>query len=134
MLTKQNYQHDKYNWLQEHSLEQLYGVQYDPEEVPALSRSLADSIKHKLRDVGFDRYKLIVQVDVGEQRGERVKMAARCFWDADTDRYAQDIFMNIGLDFSYIAVFCQSCYFHLNIYIKYINFCHYHSVLVGQAF
>ncbi|XP_016106196.1 tctex1 domain-containing protein 2-like [Sinocyclocheilus grahami] len=77
--------------------EQLYGVQYDPEEVPALSRSLADSIKHKLRDVGFDRYKLIVQVDVGEQRGERVKMAARCFWDADTDRYAQDIFMNDSL-------------------------------------
>uniref|UniRef100_A0A671QCB1 Tctex1 domain-containing protein 2-like n=2 Tax=Sinocyclocheilus anshuiensis TaxID=1608454 RepID=A0A671QCB1_9TELE len=77
--------------------EQLYGVQYDPEEVPTLSRALADSIKHKLRDVGFDRYKLIVQVVVGEQRGEGVKMAARCFWDADTDSYAQDIFMNDSL-------------------------------------
>lgn len=29
--------------------EQLYGVQYDPEEVPTLSRSLADSIKNKLK-------------------------------------------------------------------------------------
>uniref|UniRef100_A0A673LRZ7 Tctex1 domain-containing protein 2-like n=1 Tax=Sinocyclocheilus rhinocerous TaxID=307959 RepID=A0A673LRZ7_9TELE len=47
-------------------------------------------------DVGFDRYKLIVQVVVGEQRGEGVKMAARCFWDADTDSYAQDIFMNVS--------------------------------------
>ncbi|KTF87687.1 hypothetical protein cypCar_00019495 [Cyprinus carpio] len=77
--------------------EQLYGAQYDPEEAPALSRALADSIKNKLRDVGFDRYKLVVQVVVGEQRGEGVKMAARCFWDADTDSYAQDIFMNDSL-------------------------------------
>ncbi|XP_067254596.1 dynein light chain Tctex-type protein 2B isoform X1 [Chanodichthys erythropterus] len=77
--------------------EQLYGVQYNPEEVPTLSRSLADSIKNKLKDVGFDRYKLIVQVVVGEQRGEGVKMAARCFWDADTDSYVQDIYMNLVL-------------------------------------
>ncbi|XP_050951074.1 dynein light chain Tctex-type protein 2B [Labeo rohita] len=77
--------------------EQLYGVQYNPEEVPTLSKSLADSIKNKLKDVGFDRYKLIVQVVIGEQRGEGVKMAARCFWDADTDSYAQDIFMNDSL-------------------------------------
>uniref|UniRef100_A0A8C1JW45 Uncharacterized protein n=1 Tax=Cyprinus carpio TaxID=7962 RepID=A0A8C1JW45_CYPCA len=31
--------------------------------------SVADSIKNKLRDEGFDRYKLIVQVVVGEQHG-----------------------------------------------------------------
>nr|XP_046156426.1 dynein light chain Tctex-type protein 2B isoform X1 [Oncorhynchus gorbuscha] len=74
--------------------EQLSGVQYDPDEVGVLSRSLADCIKDKLKDVGFDRYKLVVQVVIGEQRGEGVKMAARCFWDADTDSYAQDIFMN----------------------------------------
>ncbi|NP_001410688.1 dynein light chain Tctex-type protein 2B [Danio rerio] len=77
--------------------EQLYGVQYDPEEVPTLSRSLADSIKHKLKDMAFDRYKFIVQVVIGEQRGEGVKMAARCFWDADTDNYAQEIYMNDSL-------------------------------------
>ncbi|XP_016088442.1 tctex1 domain-containing protein 2-like [Sinocyclocheilus grahami] len=77
--------------------EQLYAVQYDPEEAPALSRALADCIKNKLRDVGFDRYKLIVQVVIGEQRGEGVKMAARCLWDADTDSFAQDIFMNDSL-------------------------------------
>ncbi|KAK6320666.1 dynein light chain Tctex-type protein 2B [Coregonus clupeaformis] len=77
--------------------EQLSGVQYDPDEVAVLSRSLADCIKRKLKDVGFDRYKLVVQVVIGEQRGEGVKMAARCFWDADTDSYAQDIFMNDSL-------------------------------------
>ncbi|XP_026091215.1 tctex1 domain-containing protein 2-like [Carassius auratus] len=69
-------------------------------------------------DVGFDRYKLIVQVVVGEQRGEGVKQASPtlntvcgnlrklfftqyvftgCFWVADTDSYARDIFMNDSL-------------------------------------
>ncbi|XP_045552605.1 dynein light chain Tctex-type protein 2B isoform X3 [Salmo salar] len=52
--------------------EQLSGVQYDPDEVGVLSRSLADCIKDKLKDVGFDRYKLVVQVVIGEQRGEGV--------------------------------------------------------------
>ncbi|KAJ7993460.1 hypothetical protein DPEC_G00272660 [Dallia pectoralis] len=77
--------------------EQLSGIQYNPEEVPVLSRSLADCIKNKLKDLGLDRYKLVVQVVIGEQRGEGVKMAARCFWDADTDSHAQDIFINDSL-------------------------------------
>lgn len=47
--------------------------------------------------MGYDRYKFIVQVVIGEQRGEGVKMACRCFWDSDTDNCAQDIFMNDSL-------------------------------------
>ncbi|XP_066565184.1 dynein light chain Tctex-type protein 2B [Amia ocellicauda] len=83
---------------------ELASKQYDPEEVPSLTRSVSDSIKDKVKEVGFDRYKLVVQVVIGEQRGEGVKMAARCFWDADTDSYAQDIYMNDSL-FCVAAVF-----------------------------
>ncbi|XP_010894276.2 tctex1 domain-containing protein 2 [Esox lucius] len=89
--------------------EQLSGVLYDPDDIPVLSRSLADCIKGKLKDVGFDRYKLVVQVVIGEQRGEGVRMAARCFWDADTDNYAQDIFMNDSL-------FCVAAAFGIYYY------------------
>lgn len=84
--------------------ERLSGVQYDADEVPGLSRSLADCIKDRIKTVGFDRYKLVVQVVIGEQRGEGVKMAARCFWDADTDSHTQDLFMNDSL-FCVAAVF-----------------------------
>ncbi|KPP72220.1 Tctex1 domain-containing protein 2-like, partial [Scleropages formosus] len=79
----------------------LSGRQYEPQEVPFLSRSLADSIKEKVKETGLDRYKLVVQVVIGEQRGEGVKMAARCFWDADTDSYAQDVYMN--------SILCGRC-------------------------
>ncbi|KAI3368243.1 hypothetical protein L3Q82_007962 [Scortum barcoo] len=76
--------------------EQLSGLRYDPEEVTELSRSLADSIKVKVKNSGIDRYKLVVQVVIGEQRGQGVKMSSRCLWDADTDNYAEDVFMNVG--------------------------------------
>ncbi|TMS20667.1 Tctex1 domain-containing protein 2 [Larimichthys crocea] len=77
--------------------ERLSGMRYDPEEVPELSRSLADCIKDKVKNAGFDRYKLVVQVVIGEQRGQGVKVSSRCLWDADTDNYAEDVFMNDSL-------------------------------------
>ena len=42
----------------------------------------------------LDRYKFVVQVVIGEQRGEGVKMGCRCFWDASTDAYATEMFSN----------------------------------------
>ncbi|XP_063057829.1 dynein light chain Tctex-type protein 2B [Engraulis encrasicolus] len=108
-LIRPNYQHKfkaavAKECIREVLRNHLMGVQYDPENVPTLSKLLADTIKDKLKGVGFERYKLVVQVALGEQRGEGVKMAARCFWDADTDSYAQDIFMNESL-FCVAAVF-----------------------------
>ncbi|CAN9500975.1 unnamed protein product [Ophioblennius macclurei] len=84
--------------------ERLSGMRYEQDEVLDLSRSLADSIKDKVKTAGFDRYKLVVQVVIGEQRGQGVKMSARCLWDADTDNYAEDVFMNDSL-FCVVAVF-----------------------------
>ncbi|KAG8444882.1 hypothetical protein GDO86_009874 [Hymenochirus boettgeri] len=84
--------------------EELGNKQYIAEEVPQLTRFLSELIKDKLKEMGFDRYKMVVQVVIGEQRGEGVKMAARCFWDADTDNYAEDVFMNEYL-FCVVAAF-----------------------------
>ncbi|XP_055021061.1 dynein light chain Tctex-type protein 2B isoform X2 [Boleophthalmus pectinirostris] len=53
--------------------ERLTGVRYDAEEVQKLSNTLADSIKDRVKKAGFDRYKLAVQVVIGEQRGQGVK-------------------------------------------------------------
>ena len=35
-----------------------------------------------------------MQVVIGEQRGEGVNMAARCFWDAHADDHEMDTFKN----------------------------------------
>uniref|UniRef100_A0A3B3ZLX4 Uncharacterized protein n=2 Tax=Periophthalmus magnuspinnatus TaxID=409849 RepID=A0A3B3ZLX4_9GOBI len=84
--------------------ERLTGVRYDDEEVRQLSTTLADSIKDRVKKAGFDRYKLTVQVVIGEQRGQGVKMSTRCFWDADTDSYAEDVFITENL-FCVVVVF-----------------------------
>lgn len=77
--------------------ERLAGVRYDSEEIQQLSNSLANSIKDRVKKAGFDRYKLAVQVVIGEQRGQGVKMSTRCFWDSDTDGYAEDVFITDNL-------------------------------------
>lgn len=33
---------------------------------------------------------------IGEQRGEGVKVGARCLWDADADSYASDVFLAVS--------------------------------------
>ncbi|XP_056653156.1 dynein light chain Tctex-type protein 2B [Monodelphis domestica] len=53
--------------------EELATAQYEPSEMPALTKYLSESIKNKLKEMGFDRYKMVVQVVIGEQRGEGVK-------------------------------------------------------------
>ncbi|KAK1805839.1 hypothetical protein P4O66_012888 [Electrophorus voltai] len=113
-LIRPNYQH-KFRvgvvekCIREIQREQLSGVQYVSEEIPSLSLSLANSIKNRLKELGFNRYKLVVQVVIGEQRGEGMKMAARCFWDADTDSYAKDIYVNDSL-------FCVAAAFGIYYY------------------
>ncbi|KAL5005217.1 hypothetical protein ScPMuIL_018673 [Solemya velum] len=77
--------------------EHLTGKEYSAEETTEWSKAISDDIKVKLKDMGYDRYKFVIQVVIGEQRGEGVKMGCRCFWDSDTDNYAQDIFMNDSL-------------------------------------
>ncbi|XP_075412377.1 choline-phosphate cytidylyltransferase A isoform X1 [Tenrec ecaudatus] len=61
--------------------DELTNVEYIPEEMPQLTKHLSETIKDKLKEMGFDRYKMVVQVVVGEQRGEGVfckKMDAQC--------------------------------------------------------
>lgn len=41
------------------------------------------------------RYKLIVQVVLGERHGAGTIVGGRCIWDADTDTCASDQFLNV---------------------------------------
>eukprot|EP01136_Pigoraptor_vietnamica_P010438 Opistho-1_new@48057 len=70
---------------------------YKIEEVAEWTRDIADEIKRRLKEMGLDRYKFVVQVVIGEQRGQGVKMGCRCFWDSDTDNYAEDAFLGTTL-------------------------------------
>ncbi|XP_072034621.1 dynein light chain Tctex-type protein 2B-like [Amphiura filiformis] len=84
--------------------EELGEKDYSAEETTEWCKQIGNQITSKLKDTGLDRYKFVVQVVIGEQRGEGVKMGCRCFWDSDTDNYAQDMYINGSL-FCVAAVF-----------------------------
>mmetsp|Transcript_68630 Transcript_68630/g.143206 ORF Transcript_68630/g.143206 Transcript_68630/m.143206 type:complete len:122 (-) Transcript_68630:195-560(-) len=74
--------------------DKLTGQKYHVDKASKFSRELADTIKQELKDLQWDRYKYVVQVVIGEQRGEGVKMGSRQFWDVETDNLAQATFTN----------------------------------------
>ncbi|XP_071521590.1 dynein light chain Tctex-type protein 2B-like [Panulirus ornatus] len=74
-------------------VEQLTGFVYSAEAGEEMTKSLSDLLRSKLLELNLPRYKYVVNIVIGEQRGEGVKVGARCLWDADTDNYASDVFL-----------------------------------------
>jgi len=89
--------------------ETLGGKHYDAAKVSSWSKAIADSVKTQVKGLGYDRYKIVVEVVIGEQRGEGVRMGSRCLWDSDTDNYASEVYMNDSL-------FCCTAVFGLYYY------------------
>ena len=55
-------------------------------------------------ELNLPRYKFMVQVMIGEQRGQGIRTGTRAFWDNDTDNYASESFSNDSL-FAVAVVF-----------------------------
>jgi hypothetical protein len=77
--------------------ERLNGATYHPDTCSQWGREISDEIKLKLKDLQLPRYKYVVNVIIGEKRGEGVRIGARSFYDGDTDSMAQSTFMNESL-------------------------------------
>lgn len=86
--------------------ERLTGLAYDPVHGSQLAKQLADDMRERVKQLGFDRHKLVVQVTIGEKRGQAVNMVSRGLWDATTDGHASETFQNETL-------FCQCCVYAL---------------------
>lgn len=90
--------------------ERLNDKMYNPESTAQWTREISDEIKNRLKtELDLPRYKYVVQVVIGEQRGEGVRMGCRCFWDPDTDNYAEDTYRNDSL-------FCVAAAFGVYLY------------------
>jgi len=47
--------------------------------------------------MGLPRYKYMVQVIVGENKGEGVQIGSRCLWDSATDNMATESTTSVSL-------------------------------------
>ena len=83
---------------------------YQLEHLANWTKSIADDVKQELRNLGKDkRYKFLVQVIIGENKGQGVRVGSRCFWDADTDDCTWVTFINESL-FCLVAAFAVYLY------------------------
>ncbi|RKP37112.1 Tctex-1 [Dimargaris cristalligena] len=80
--------------LQDISPSYLKGKQYDKEEAIGWINELGHKVHQALKDLGNPKYKYIVTVDLAENKGEGVRVAAKCSWDPNTDGIVRDVFSN----------------------------------------
>lgn len=65
--------------------------------------------KSKFSELEMKRYKHIVQVLLGERKGQGIKSGVRCLWDCEIDGYTSEIFMND-------SIFCVTTVFAVYLY------------------
>lgn len=60
-----------------------------------LSRDVADKIKRNCREeLNLPRYKILVQVTIGQRKDQGAMITSRCLWDTSADNYASANFQN----------------------------------------
>ena len=68
-----------------------------PTDLNPLSKDIADQVKYRLKELGRDRYKYIVQVILGVQKGQGVQTGCKNFWDVDSDSLAFEQYVDDNL-------------------------------------
>jgi hypothetical protein len=74
--------------------ENLHDKQYDLNQCNSLTKNLSNIIKDSLKTFGYERYKFIIQIIICQEYNENLQMACRSYWDSQTDRFAQSIYIN----------------------------------------
>lgn len=77
--------------------EYLTDVEYEKTLGQRMSKMLADSIKTRVKEFKWTRYKLVVHVIIGENREQDILAGSRFLWYEDTDTYASATFSNKSL-------------------------------------
>lgn len=72
----------------------LHDKKYDLKECNSLVKYLSNIIKDSLKKLGYDRYKFIINVIISPQTNDPIQMITRSYWDSETDKFAQSIYIN----------------------------------------
>eukprot|EP01060_Flectonema_neradi_P006646 TRINITY_DN1450_c0_g1_i1.p1 TRINITY_DN1450_c0_g1~~TRINITY_DN1450_c0_g1_i1.p1 ORF type:complete len:139 (+),score=23.27 TRINITY_DN1450_c0_g1_i1:54-470(+) len=85
----------------------LQDKEYDPAEQGTLTKELCTEIQTAVKKMGYDRYKIVIQVNITEAKGQGIRIASRCLWDPDQDNFAESVFKNQHL---WCCALCFGCY------------------------
>merc|ERR1712154_750245 len=68
--------------------EYLSDKEYCAEEAKSWTLDLSNDIKTAVKELQIPRYKIIVQVVIGEQASQGIRVASKCLWDVSSDNWA----------------------------------------------
>ncbi len=89
--------------------EVLDGKSWSGEEETVWTVQIADQVKARVKqEMAIPRYKIVVQVTLGEMRNQGIRVASKCLWDADSDNYASYSFQNVRAPPCCLAAFICS--------------------------
>lgn len=63
--------------------------QYFYAESLTWTKDLCQAIQTAVMDLGYERYKLVVQVTIAEACKQGLRISSRCLWDPEVDNYAE---------------------------------------------
>ena len=72
----------------------LSGEEYEKDKCPTLTRDISQMIKQRVREMNFERYKIVVTVVMGENTGQGCELASRFLWNTNTDNYEAITYKN----------------------------------------
>ncbi|XP_002731769.1 dynein light chain Tctex-type protein 2B-like [Saccoglossus kowalevskii] len=75
----------------------LDGVRYDPTSSAIVAQNLTDVIKTRIKEFNYHRYKIIVTVYIGSQKGQSLQMSSRAIWDTENDNFSTATYTNESL-------------------------------------
>lgn len=65
------------------------------DDMEDLGKKVADHIKNRIREeMNIPRYKIVVQVSIGQRKNQGVCITSRCLWNTATDNFASAEFKN----------------------------------------
>ncbi|CAH1773319.1 unnamed protein product [Owenia fusiformis] len=86
----------------------LKKTEYNKDTCTKLTQELTSIIKTRVKEMGYNRYKLVCSITIGEVGGQSASMASRCVWDDTVDNSACSSFKNDSL-YAVALVFAMFC-------------------------
>ncbi|XP_067391747.1 dynein light chain Tctex-type protein 2B-like [Emydura macquarii macquarii] len=97
--------------LREYLPTKLSHVTYEPAKCASLTTALSDEIKHLVKQVTPPRYKLVVNVTIGNKGKDEtvdIMVTSQCLWDPHSDNFMSSQYVNETL---FCVVLVHAVYF-----------------------
>ncbi|KAG5847441.1 dynein light chain Tctex-type 5 [Anguilla rostrata] len=75
----------------------LQEEKYEAELCRQMTKTISEVIKARVKDLMIPRYKIIVQINIGQLSNQNMRIGSRCLWDPGNDTFSSYAFKNSSL-------------------------------------